>query len=285
VPRYANHSSVTQAQQFSVTPVYTSAGIVPMFIGIRFGSAPDRRKDHDFQYWFPLSFDAATGVMRNVSWVDSFQLDLAAPAPPPPPPAPPVPWYVCSYTALGACVEVPAGAPGASPACACAPQWGCAPAPGQCAPVRAGTPGANATRAGCERACAPVFVCSRAAPGTCEAAPAGSPGGAPTRAACEAACVECDLAGAWVGAAAGVRIAIAQTRVNASAGAVVVSTAPEVWPDATGWALPGTLEVTGGWCGAGVCAGAVGPDARGAACGRVDWGADGVWTRVAGGGV
>ena len=45
--------------------------------------------------------------------------------------------------------------------------------------------------------------------------------------------------------------------------------------------LKRVLEVTGGWCGAGVCAGAVGPDARGAACGRVDWGADGVWTRVA----
>ena len=50
VPRLANGSSVTQAQQFSVTPVYTRSGVVPMFIGIRFGSAPDRIKSHDFQW-------------------------------------------------------------------------------------------------------------------------------------------------------------------------------------------------------------------------------------------
>jgi hypothetical protein len=34
-----------------------------MFIGIRFGSAPDFRKDHDFQFWAPLTFDAATGCL------------------------------------------------------------------------------------------------------------------------------------------------------------------------------------------------------------------------------
>ena len=49
VPRYANGTSVTHAQQFSVTPVYTRGGVVPMFIGVRFGSAPDYVKDHDFQ--------------------------------------------------------------------------------------------------------------------------------------------------------------------------------------------------------------------------------------------
>ena len=49
IPRFPNGTSVTHAQQFSITPVYTSSGIVPMFVGIRFGSAPDKIKTHDFQ--------------------------------------------------------------------------------------------------------------------------------------------------------------------------------------------------------------------------------------------
>lgn len=114
IPRHPNGSSVTQAQQFSVTPVYTSAGVVPMFIGIRFGSAPDRVKSHDYQYWYPLTFDASTGRMDNVTWVDSFQLDLSSPPTPPPLPPPGPPGYKCSLGASGQCFEVPASAPGAS---------------------------------------------------------------------------------------------------------------------------------------------------------------------------
>ncbi len=52
VARNKDGSSVTHAQQFSVTPVFTSTGIVPMMIGIRFGSAPDHVKSHDFQCVF-----------------------------------------------------------------------------------------------------------------------------------------------------------------------------------------------------------------------------------------
>ncbi len=50
VPRNKDGSSVTHAQQFSVTPVYTASGVVPMMIGIRFGSAPDYVKSHDYQF-------------------------------------------------------------------------------------------------------------------------------------------------------------------------------------------------------------------------------------------
>lgn len=83
-----------------------------MFVGVRFGSAPDYQKCHDFQYWFPLSFDASR--MTNISWVDSFELELGPPPPPPPaPPSPPAPWFLCSPTGSGACVEVPPNAPGA----------------------------------------------------------------------------------------------------------------------------------------------------------------------------
>ncbi len=284
VPRAPNHTSVTHAQQFSITPVYTASGVVPMFIGIRFGQAPDGVKSHDPQYWFPLTFDDSTGVMRNVSWLDSFTLDLASPPPPPPPPSPPAPWYACSFDMPGTCVEVPAGAPGASAdaaACeaACVPEYVCSHiAPGTCVPLPPGVvPGAFAS---CEAACAPAFACSVDAPGTCTSVPSGTPGSAPTLADCEAACVECDLAGAWAGSDRGVVINVAQTPVNATAGAVVISTTPVVWhSNATGFARPGVLTIEGGWC-SGRCAAVVGPGASGAACSVIDWGEQGNWTRA-----
>ena len=84
IARNPDKSSVTHSQQFSVTPVYTATGAVPMFIGIRFGSSPEKIKSTDFQFWAPLTFDPTTGRMNNVTWVDSFELDLE-----PPPPSPP----------------------------------------------------------------------------------------------------------------------------------------------------------------------------------------------------
>ena len=287
VPRYANGTSVTHAQQFSVTPVYTARGVVPMFIGVRFGSAPDRRKDHDYQYWYPLQFSSAGDDMLNVTWLDAFDVDLAPPPLPPPPPPPPAPWYVCSLTALGACVEVPAGAPGAVvtlAACqaACVPQYACSPTePGACDVVPAGTPGANATRGACAAACAPVWVCPRGGPpGVCVAAPAGTPGGAPSAAACAAGCALCALAGTWHGSDKGVLVRIAQAPVNATAARLLIWTEPPAWPsNASGWATPGYVEVAGGWCAAGAsCVGAVTPlEAGGPQCARIDWGALGSW--------
>jgi hypothetical protein len=282
VPRNADRSSVTHAQQFSVTPIYTAGGIVPMFIGIRFGSAPDFRKDHDYQFWAPLTFNASTGRMDNVSWIDSFVLDLAPPPPPPPPPTPPAPWYACSFDAPGTCFEVPAGAPGASASAAaceasCVPEYVCSHIhPGTCVALPPGV--VSGAFASCADACAPAFACSRTAPGTCDSVPAGTPGAAPTLAACAAACVYCDLSGAWAGSDKGVRINVAQARVNATAGAVVVSTAPAVWAsNATGWAFPGGIELKGGW-GGGIAA--VGPTSDGTPCGVIDWGGEGNWTRA-----
>ena len=112
IPLAPNKTAVTHAQQFGITPIYTTAGYTPMYIGIRFGQAPDGHKNHDPQYWFPITFDAA-GNPENISWVDSFTLDLAPPPAPPPVPAPPAPWYRCSLSSSKACFEVPAGTPGA----------------------------------------------------------------------------------------------------------------------------------------------------------------------------
>jgi hypothetical protein len=282
IPRYANQTAVTHAQMFSVAPIYTRAGVTPMFVGIRFGSAPDFVKDHDFQYWYPLSFDDSND-MHNVTWVDSFSLDLFPP-PPPPPVTPAAPWYSCSLMTLGACVEVPAGAPGAVASLGecetqCVPQYACSQdAIGMCEIVPAGTPGANATLAACEEQCAPVFVCSGA--GGCTEEPAGTPGGVATLAECAALCVQCNLSGTWVGSARGVKIFLAQTAINASAATAVVWTEPAVWPsNATGVVTPGFLTVTGGWCGGAPCVGPVSPlEAGGVNCAKITWGgADGSW--------
>lgn len=255
-----------------------------MFIGIRFGSAPDFRKDHDFQFWAPLTFnDTSARRMDNVTWIDSFTLDLAPPPPPTRPPPPPAPWYACSFDLPGTCFEVPAGAPGASAsaaACeaACVPEYVCSHIhPGTCVPLPPGVvPGAFAS---CAEACAPAFACSRDTPGTCTSVPNGTPGAVATLAACEATCVYCDLSGSWAGSDKGVRIDIVQRRVNATAGAVTVSTVPAVWAsNATGWARPGVLELRGGWGGGSA---PVGPaPGSGTPCGFIDWGSAGGWTRL-----
>eukprot|EP01060_Flectonema_neradi_P015475 TRINITY_DN2208_c3_g1_i4.p1 TRINITY_DN2208_c3_g1~~TRINITY_DN2208_c3_g1_i4.p1 ORF type:complete len:350 (+),score=43.31 TRINITY_DN2208_c3_g1_i4:60-1109(+) len=65
----------TQSQQFSVAPIFTQSGVVPMYIGQRFGSALDGKKCHDFQYWHPLQFDSNGGVMP-IEFTDEFTLDL-----------------------------------------------------------------------------------------------------------------------------------------------------------------------------------------------------------------
>jgi hypothetical protein len=285
IPRNPDHSSVTHAQQFSVAPIYTADGVVPMFIGIRFGSAPDFRKDHDYQIWEPLVFDPVTGVMANLSFVPWFTLNLTAPPPPPPPPAPPAPWYSCSFDAPGTCFEVPAGTPGSSQteaACeaACVPEYVCSAAipggPEQCVPLPPGVvPGAAPS---CEVACAPVYACDVDTPGTCKQVPHGTPGAATSLADCEAACVLCDLAGVWVGNVKGVNITIASSPLNVTAAAVNIAVKHGVWPsNATGVARPGLVTVTGGWCGGSKCVGVVSAIAPGGAqCTEITW-ADGTW--------
>ena len=117
VPRNPDGSAVTHAQQFGITPVYTTQGFTPVYIGIRFGQAPDGHKNHDPQYWSPFTFNAA-GNPEPVTWVDNFTLDLAPPPAPAPVPAPAPPWFRCSLSSSNACFEVPADFPGAFAAAA-----------------------------------------------------------------------------------------------------------------------------------------------------------------------
>jgi len=74
-----NHSAnayVVPAQQFGVFGI-PSIGAVDnleyLWVGMRYGSAPDGLKNHDYQYWWPLQFDA-NGVVQNMTFQDSFTL-------------------------------------------------------------------------------------------------------------------------------------------------------------------------------------------------------------------
>ena len=244
VPRNPDGSSITHSQQFSVTPVYTKAGPVPMFIGIRFGSSPENIKTTDFQYWAPLTFDDVTGKMNNVTWVDSFTLDLEPPPPPPPLGPPPPAFYACSFTTLGECVEVPNNAPGS-----------------------------NASQSDCTNACQPWYKCSGT--GACTAVPPQTAGSQSTQAQCQAQCVSCtSLSGVWIGDTKNVDIYIAQTGDN-----VNIGTVPNVWSsNATGTVSAGFLTVSDGWCsGGGKCEGVTSPLVPGGpSCAKISWAA-GTW--------
>lgn len=64
------------AQQFGVFGIETVAGTEYLWVGIRYGSAPDGLKSHDFQYWWPLQFDEK-GVVQPMTFQDSFTLEVA----------------------------------------------------------------------------------------------------------------------------------------------------------------------------------------------------------------
>ena len=66
-------SEVTESQQCSVAMFETSAGPQPVYLGMRFGSAPDALKSHDYVYSFPIHFDDKGGFSK-FRWVDNFTL-------------------------------------------------------------------------------------------------------------------------------------------------------------------------------------------------------------------
>jgi len=66
---------VIPAQQFGVFPIATRRETTYLYVGIRFGSAPDNLKNHDFQYWAPLQFDSNNKIMP-MNFLSSFKLDL-----------------------------------------------------------------------------------------------------------------------------------------------------------------------------------------------------------------
>ena len=71
----SDHKYMSGAQQFSVAQLRTTSGVVPVYIGQRFGSADDGQKCHDYQYWEPLRIDGS-GRVGEMAWVNDFTLEL-----------------------------------------------------------------------------------------------------------------------------------------------------------------------------------------------------------------
>jgi len=66
------------AQQFGVSVLRNDSGGDPAiwYFGERFGSSPIGNKSADFQYFGPLQFDAASGAVLPMRFVDHFQVTL-----------------------------------------------------------------------------------------------------------------------------------------------------------------------------------------------------------------
>ena len=64
------------AQQFGVFPIQESGNATAyLYVGIRYGSAPDGMKCHEFQYWDRLEFDAK-GHVLPMHFRDHISFDL-----------------------------------------------------------------------------------------------------------------------------------------------------------------------------------------------------------------
>jgi hypothetical protein len=68
------------SQQFGVAVLRngSSGGGAPAiwYFGERFGSSPIGNKSADFQYFGPLHFDAGSGAILPMQWVDEFEVTL-----------------------------------------------------------------------------------------------------------------------------------------------------------------------------------------------------------------
>ena len=68
------------AQQFGVFPIPTEGNDTAfLYVGIRYGSAPDGNKCHEFQYWDTLKFDT-DGHLKHMAFQEKVMLDLLPPS-------------------------------------------------------------------------------------------------------------------------------------------------------------------------------------------------------------
>eukprot|EP01121_Diplochlamys_sp_Union-15-3_P003308 TRINITY_DN1315_c0_g1_i2.p1 TRINITY_DN1315_c0_g1~~TRINITY_DN1315_c0_g1_i2.p1 ORF type:complete len:355 (-),score=38.68 TRINITY_DN1315_c0_g1_i2:69-1133(-) len=73
---FSNGTSITHAQQNGVFKVETLSGVEYIWVGERWQSAPDKLKNHDFQFFTPLTFDGSGEKISQLKWIDSFTLNL-----------------------------------------------------------------------------------------------------------------------------------------------------------------------------------------------------------------
>ncbi len=64
------------AQQFSVAALPTASGTLPLYVGQRFGSADDGLKCHDYAYYAPYGYNATTGAVLTMEWVNAFNVTI-----------------------------------------------------------------------------------------------------------------------------------------------------------------------------------------------------------------
>eukprot|EP01060_Flectonema_neradi_P023533 TRINITY_DN317_c0_g1_i2.p1 TRINITY_DN317_c0_g1~~TRINITY_DN317_c0_g1_i2.p1 ORF type:complete len:346 (+),score=66.95 TRINITY_DN317_c0_g1_i2:52-1089(+) len=81
---YTHHGSINPsleipAQQTYILPVNTTSGWQYIWIGDRWGSAPDKLKSHDFTYWGLLNWTGAGSgrLPQTMEFVDQFDVNLA----------------------------------------------------------------------------------------------------------------------------------------------------------------------------------------------------------------
>jgi beta-xylosidase len=73
-----NAAKQIHGQENYVFEVQTTSGPRHIFTSDLWSSAPDHLKSHDFQFWYPLVFNDSNvpPTIQDLSWVDSFYLDL-----------------------------------------------------------------------------------------------------------------------------------------------------------------------------------------------------------------
>lgn len=72
-PARADTLSAVRSQQNSLIRLDLEGGRV-IWTGNRWGSAPDGVKGHEPQAWLPLTFDAVSGAVQPLRWVDAFEI-------------------------------------------------------------------------------------------------------------------------------------------------------------------------------------------------------------------
>lgn len=72
--------AVTRSQQdFTAKIPDGNGGFSFVYMGSRWGQAPDGLKGHEPQYWYPLDFNA-DGSIAHITWQDSVSFPVAVPA-------------------------------------------------------------------------------------------------------------------------------------------------------------------------------------------------------------
>ena len=74
-PRNGSASTLGAQNSFLISVPLAAGGEASVWVGDRWGAAPDGRMDHTPQVWLPLSWNGTLPL--PLQWADSFSLDIA----------------------------------------------------------------------------------------------------------------------------------------------------------------------------------------------------------------